>query len=120
MHHPLLLLLILSSLNSCALKSDDVNSVTSSHVAIENDLEHVSARWKQGRSNKDFQILRAHLPQGVSTNQVEALLGEPHGYTQDDGKEFYEYVSNDPENNSSAWTAIFDEKRLLIRWTQDR
>lgn len=116
----LLLLLILASLNSCCWQSNDVNSGALCHGAIDKDLELASARWKQRHSTKDFQIVRAHLPLRVSTNQVEALLGEPHECTQDDGKEFYEYVSNDPENKLSAWTAVFDERRLLTGWTQDR
>jgi hypothetical protein len=46
--------------------------------------------------------------------RVEGSLG----YTQDDGKGFYEYISYDVSGNNYVWNATFDSENNLIERTK--
>jgi hypothetical protein len=85
-----------------------------------NQVSDVSARWMEGKSLNDFQLLRSRLSQTATVDDVEALFGEPHGHTQDDGKEFFEYITYEDGQETSCWTAVFDEEGMLIKWHKDR
>jgi hypothetical protein len=113
------LLIILSAtfLIGCGLKSDIQKPVISYHKTVDQNIKAASKRWMANRNIKDFQLLREQLPLGVSVDQVELLLGDSHGFTQDDGHAFYEYIVNDPANNKTAnWSVEFDEKDILVKW----
>lgn len=84
------------------------------------EVSDVSARWINGKSLNDFQLLRSKLSPSATVHDVETLFGEPHGHTQDDGKEFFEYITYEQGQETSCWTAVFDEEGMLLQWHKDR
>lgn len=84
------------------------------------EVSDVSARWIKDKSLNDFQLLRSKLAQSATTHDVEILFGEPHGHTQDNGKEFFEYITYEQGQETSCWTAVFDEQGMLLLWHKDR
>jgi hypothetical protein len=117
MNKYLLLMLSAISLIGCGLQSDFKNQATSHQKNSDSDIKNASKRWMADRNIKDFQLLCEHLPTGVSVHQVETLLGDPHGHTQDEGHEYFEYIANDHANKGKAnWSAEFDEDGILIEW----
>jgi outer membrane protein assembly factor BamE (lipoprotein component of BamABCDE complex) len=120
MRNTLLLILIVTSLSGCASKSDNEGPAASHQKTIDQNIKTASERWMTDGNINDFQFLRAQLPPGVSVHQVELLLGDPHGSTQDGQQEFYEYIAKDHTNKKTDnWSAAFDEKGTLISWAHN-
>lgn len=112
-------MLLIMAVVSCNQKSVVSGAEDNSNNTTNNtDIQLVSERWKIERRISDFHILRAELPPGVTSKRVIDLLGEPIGHTQDDGKEYYEYIQGF-KDNATGWGAVISSEGKLISWYQD-
>jgi hypothetical protein len=103
----------------CDSQSIETKSKAKSNITMNiRDIQAVSERWQRERKKSDFHILRAELPPGTSSKRIIELLGEPIGHTQDEGKEYFEYIQGFIDN-TTGWGAVISPEGTLIEWYQD-